>query len=72
MKRLTNFPLQLLKNGNANCMFVLGNSYLNGCEEFQQDREQAIRWLRKAANLGNKDAKDKLVEIGEMALTSSE
>jgi TPR repeat protein len=69
----------LAENGNVQCMFYLGNLFLCGREGFlnehggfPKNRDQAIRWLRKAAKLGNKDAKDKLVEIGEMVVTNSE
>lgn len=70
---------KLAKNGDVRCMFYLGNLYLYGREGFlhehggfQQDQSQAIRWLREAARLGNEDAKDKLFEIGEMDVTSSD
>jgi TPR repeat protein len=70
---------KLAENGDVRCMFYLNNLYLYGREGFlhehggfQQDQSQAIRWLREAARLGNEDAKDKLFEIGEMDVTSSD
>ena len=70
---------ELAENGDINCMLHLANLYLHGREGylhehggFQQDRDQAIRWLREAARLGNEDAKDKLVEIGEMVVMDSD
>jgi CheY-like chemotaxis protein len=70
---------QQAENGDVYSMFVLGKlylcgrkGYLNEHSGFQQNRSQAIRWLRKAAHLGYKEAKDKLVEIGEMFVANGD
>jgi TPR repeat protein len=44
-------------------MFFIGLVYETG-DGVMQDKEKAIDWYKKAANLGEPAARDKLVSIG--------
>jgi len=63
---------KLAENGDIHCMYDLGCAYLTGYPGVPQDRSQAIKWLQEATRLGNQDAKDKLVAIGEMVVMDSD
>lgn len=51
--------LQAEENGNPKAMFSLGCCYELGLG-VEEDREIALEWYRKAAELGDKDAIDKI------------
>ena len=50
------------EQGNAFAQFILGNAYDKG-EGVAQDRREAVRWFRKAAEQGDANAQYSLARI---------
>ena len=48
--------------GDASAMYNLALMYLNG-EGIMKDRQEAIRWLKKASDSGHKDAAKRLMQL---------
>jgi len=52
-------PQSLLKqvdNGNAEVAYFIADTYYNGSDNYQENREQAMIWFEKAALMGNPHA----------------
>lgn len=57
-------PLAKAQGGDAKAMHLLGTMYYNGLN-CPQNREEGLKWLRKAAEAGNKAAKSDLERMGQ-------
>lgn len=64
--KITGFRVLVLvaEAGDANSMFNLGVMYANG-EGVAKDDAEAVRWYRKAADLGNRHAIRRLKGLGK-------
>ena len=67
---LEKVSLALDKEGIVGAQFFLGACYEDG-EGVGQDREEAVKWYRKAAANGNEDAKKALRRLGEDSTSMS-
>lgn len=56
--------LKSAEQGNYDAFFNLGECYENG-EGVQQNHQEAVKWYRKAAELGDKEAIKALKRLGE-------
>ena len=56
--------LENAQAGDADYQYKLGVWHLDGGNQFvEKDREEAVKWLTKAAEQGHKEAKKRLVEL---------
>ena len=58
-----NIVSALLKEGVGGAQLILGACYEDG-EGVEQDKEEAVKWYRKAATNGKEDAKKALKRLG--------
>lgn len=57
--------LQAAKGGNVSAQYTIGLWFLDGFNGWQKSKVEGMKWLRKAAENGNVNAKIKLLELGE-------
>lgn len=48
--------LKQVENGNAEAAYFIADSYYNGSDDFDTNLEQAMKWFKKAAEMGSPHA----------------